>query len=315
MSPLLSSFAGASSKAFGLLAGALKPIQDLFTRTTSGSLGTATSGQSWVATRGTWSANGTQATSADAASNNSIASIPYKSNVVTSASVSGGTGPVFWLTDANSWWSAVSYNTSTETPYSCNCQSCGNTCTSADCAACGSDETCNSCTYSYTAYSCTGGNYVCNGSLCCSGISGNIVGNATSSTVTETGVNCYYCGSTIVCRTCQHTGGTCGSYSCNCQTCYNTTYNYYLRLLQSLSGTVSTATSDISLASAAAAISVETLGNAITAKAYSNTTMTTQLGTTMSYTPTTPTKGTSVGIIKTQSPYTQGSTIDNFTAE
>lgn len=301
MAPLLASLAGASSKAFGLLAGALKPIQDLFTRTTSGSLGTATSGQTWVATRGTWSADGTQATSADAASNNSIASLPYKSDVVATASVSGGTGPVFWLTDANSWWSAVSYNTSTTTTstYSCNPYSCN--CTTQ---ASGTYPSCNCGTTSTstTTYSCANGTSPCAGNSLCysgSGCSGNIVASSIATTTT--------------------------TYSCNacspvCQTCYDTcsstttTYAFYLRLLQSLSGTVSTATSDISLGSAAAAIYVATVGDAITAKAYSNTNMTTQLGTTMSYTPTTPTKGTSVGIIKTTSPYAQGSTVDDFVA-
>jgi len=301
MSPLLGSFSGLSAKAFGMLAGVLKPIQDLFTRTTSGSLGTATSGQSWVATRGIWSANGTQATSADAASNNSIASIPFKTDAVVTASVSGGTGPVFWLTDANSWWAATSYNTSTTTtstfqcnPYSCNCTTPpSGTYPSCNCGVTESN---------ITTYSCANGTTPCAGNTLCyqgSGCSGNIVGNTTATTTTT--YSCTACATT--CQTCYET--------CSSST---TTNDFYLRLLKSVSGTVSSATSEISLGSDAAAIYVATVGDTITAKAYSNISMATQIGTTMTFTPTTPNKGSFVGIIKTTSPYLQGSVVDNFTA-
>ena len=304
-----------------MLAGVLKPIQDLFTRTTSGSLGTATSGQTWIATRGVWSANGTQATSADAASNNSIASIPFKPDAVVTASVSGGTGPVFWLTDANSWWAATSYNTSTTTSSSCNCQTCCNTCQHTG-GSCGS--TCNSCQRtggtcgSTTVYTCANGTTPCAGNVLCyeaDPCAGNIVGNSIATTTPNTcsTPDCDACGSTP--NTCTNADCTaCGSFTCNCQTCSTTTYNFYLRLLKSVSGTVSSATSEISLGSDAAAIYVATVGDTITAKAYSNTNMTTQIGTTITLTPTTPTKGSFVGIIKTASPHAQGSTVDNFTA-
>jgi hypothetical protein len=84
-----------------------------------------------------------------------------------------------------------------------------------------------------------------------------------------------------------------------------------LRLLKSVSGTVSTATADVSLASAAVAILTTVSNDTITSKAYSDTAMTTQLGTTLTHTASSPSKGYYVGIIKTPSD-NQGSTIDNY---
>ena len=84
-----------------------------------------------------------------------------------------------------------------------------------------------------------------------------------------------------------------------------------MRLLKSVSGTVSTATADVSLASAAVAILTTVSNDTITSKAYSDTAMTTQLGTTLTHTASSPSKGYYVGIIKTPSD-NQGSTIDNY---
>jgi hypothetical protein len=91
-----------------------------------------------------------------------------------------------------------------------------------------------------------------------------------------------------------------------------TTYGYNLRLIKSVGGTVSTATGDISLTSAAVAIKVTTSGNDIVAQAYSDTGLTITLGSAISYTATSPVKGTAHGIIKAPSAYGQGSTVDNF---
>jgi hypothetical protein len=42
--------------------------------------------------------------------------------------------------------------------------------------------------------------------------------------------------------------------------------------------------------------------------------LTTTLGSALTYTPTSPTKATNHGIIKAPSDYSQGSTVDNFSA-
>lgn len=284
--PLFSLFAAAGARAYGIMQSAKTSLIDLFTRTTSGSLGSF-----WTNVRGTWFANGTQAQSNDAASNYSLASATLSSNDMTvSASVGGGGGVGFWISDANNWWAATYNNNSSS--YSCNCQTCPqyscNTCQVTSCPLCGS------------AYGCSSG-YVCQTSKCCVG-GGSVIGNATLSCLSCTVTDCASCGQTQT-----------GSYSCNCQTC--TDIFHYLRLTKSVSGTVTTSVvSDVSLSQAAAAIKVETNNNTIIARAYSNTSMTTLLGT-INSTQTSPTKAPKAGIIKTTSNYTQSSTIDDFAAE
>lgn len=110
------------------------------------------------------------------------------------------------------------------------------------------------------------------------------------------------------------------TYSCYTGTRSETTYTSDLVLVSSVSGTVVVA-STLNLAvntsgfSAVGSVYVTTVGNAITASAYSGSNLTgSQVGSTLSYTATSPTKGTSVGIIKGPSTGSQGSTTDNFLA-
>jgi hypothetical protein len=62
-------------------------------------------------------------------------------------------------------------------------------------------------------------------------------------------------------------------------------------------------------------ILISTSSNTITAQAYSSAGLNSQVGSTLTYTPSSPTKGTKVGIIKTPSSANAGSTLDNFSAE
>ena len=110
------------------------------------------------------------------------------------------------------------------------------------------------------------------------------------------------------------------TYSCYTATRSETTYTSDLVLVSSVSGTVVVA-STLNLAvntsgfSAVGSVYVTTVGNAITASAYSGSNLTgSQVGSSLSYTATSPTKGTSVGIIKGPSTGSQGSTTDNFLA-
>jgi hypothetical protein len=59
---------------------------------------------------------------------------------------------------------------------------------------------------------------------------------------------------------------------------------------------------------------VNTVGTTINVKGYSGAGQTTQLGSTITRTPTTPVRGTSIGIIKAPTTDNQGSTLDNFNA-
>lgn len=276
-------------------------ITDNFNRSTSGSLGTSSSGASWVATQGAWYANGGQAQSDSSASTYPVASVGFGlSDVSASAEVVSGTGVAVWVSGSGSWWAATSYNNTSSYSYT----TCPNTC----CNQCGGGT--------YTNYVCgAGGNYSSSywpgQTYPCD--AAHVYYVCATSWVGTAGVGgmWYY----SICGT---QTGTYPTYdcppcvACGCYTTSGTNYNYYLRLLKSESGVVSTVTGDISLGSQAAAILVQTSGDTITAKAYSDTAMTSQLGTDLTYTATSPTKGSSVGIIKAPSDYNQGSTVDNF---
>lgn len=119
---------------------------------------------------------------------------------------------------------------------------------------------------------------------------------------------------------CYTANRTAATYSCYTANRSVTTYTSDLVLVSSVSGTVAVA-STLNLAtntsgfSTVGSIYVTTVGNQITASVYSGSNLTgSQVGSTLSHTPTTPTKGTSVGIIKGPSTGSQGSTADNFLA-
>lgn len=264
-------------------------ITDAFTRTTTTDLGTADTGETWSNVRGTWYATGTQAKSDGTASNYPLASVPLGSqDTTTSVSTSNGVGPAFWITDSNNWWAAHPHSTSstssTCTGPTVSCTDTTNTCSPGGCG------TVSSSTSTVTTYYSTGGS----GIPCDAG---------------DTQVSSSFCGGLVNC--CQTTSTQYTRTQNTTQT--TTTYAHYLRIIKMVSGTVSTATGDVSLASAAAAVKVVTSGDAITATAYSDTAMTTSLGVN-SYTPTSPTKGTATGIVKAPSSYNQGSTADSFSS-
>lgn len=350
----------------------LKSVFDSFTRTTSGSLGTSTSGAAWTALRGTWYANGSQARSDDAGSNYSLATVAIGTDTTTSSDVSGGVGVAFWVSDAGSWWAVVPYYTETanstctngncsgtesftfsvsncnngacsgtETyqgpstcePYSSQCS--GNyvvqtsNCTSGACSGTESyTQTCSCttntiCQYgtgtgSFAAANCAaaGGTYsAANGGTCCiPEVESTCPNGACSGTQTLTrSCMCSYSSISCSCptqvRSCSCTTQS-GTRTCSC----TYTQAYALRLLSSVGGVVSTATSDVSLPSAATAVKVITAGNVVTAQAYSDSAMTATLGNALIHTATSPTKGPSTGLVKSPVPYLQGSTADNFSS-
>ena len=110
------------------------------------------------------------------------------------------------------------------------------------------------------------------------------------------------------------------TYSCFTGTRSVTTYTSDLVLVSSVSGTVAVA-STLNLATNTSAFAtvgsvyVTTVGSVVTSSAYSGSNLTgSQVGSTLSFTATNPTRGTSVGIIKGPSTGSQGSTTDNFLA-
>lgn len=253
---------------------------DTFSRTVSGSLGGI-----WSNIRDTWYANGTAAQSDNAASNYPIAAITLTStNQIVSASVGSGTGVAFWLTDSGNWWASTSYNSTSTYSYSCNPHQ--EFCFNNAYVNCDNGQ-------STSSTGCFSPSFIgsCAELIDYLSIACGPDGNVTSSS----------CG-----------GGTLTTVN---DTCTGTSYNYYLRMIKSVSGTVSTVVSDVSLASQPAAIKVTTSTNTITAQAYSDTAMTSALGSPVTTTPSSPLKGLKAGIIKAPTSYNQTSTVDNFSAE
>ena len=98
-----------------------------------------------------------------------------------------------------------------------------------------------------------------------------------------------------------------------------TTYTSAVRIISSVSGSVVTdSTTTLATSTSAytniASMQANTSGTTITVKGYSGAGQTTQLGSTITRTPTTPVRGTSVGTIKAPTTDNQGSTLDSFSA-
>lgn len=163
----------------------LKRISDLFNRTTSGSLGTSTSGQVWNATRGVWYANGSQAQSDAIASNYALASIAFNANATMNVDTSGGCGLAFWVTDSGSWWGAFPFYTSST---STACTGPDAYCYTAGCTPINSCGTINQ----TTGTSCTGGTVTCTDTTntCTPSNSCGTITSSSSTTCTGATVSC-----------------------------------------------------------------------------------------------------------------------------
>jgi len=103
-----------------------------------------------------------------------------------------------------------------------------------------------------------------------------------------------------------------GYTSCNCQTCFPG----YIRLIQS-SGNVVSEIYRWGLSQLAAAFKVATnaVTKVITIKPYSNTNLTTQIGSDLTYTATSATIATKFGIVLGPSDYVQGNQLDDFNSQ
>ena len=101
------------------------------------------------------------------------------------------------------------------------------------------------------------------------------------------------------------------SYGSTCSQCQVPVPRYFLRLLKSVGGSVTTVGADILIGSVPAKIKLEASNGAITYTAYSDMSMSSILGS-GTHTPTTPVVNGYYGIVKSPSTYNQGSTVDNF---
>jgi len=298
--PIISAISGFAARAYGWSAAKIKIlITDNFNRA-NGPLGNTTTGQPWEASRGTWAIVSNQANSSDSASTYPIASVNIQAqDVIVSGAVNGGgPGLSFWLTDANSWWASSANYRTTSFSFSC----CGGSLGGSD-VGCGSVTT----TSYYQRAGCgcypnaieAGGQCVDSntllplGPLCCSGTLGG--SNTGCGSVSSTS---YY----------------------QLTTCSGTNYITELKLYKDVTGTISTVAtqqlaSNTSAFSNVGSIKVSTSGEQITVSGYTNSDLTSQLGSSLTNTATSATRGTKVGIVKTPSDANAGSSLDNFSAE
>jgi len=307
-----------------------KGVSDTFTAIGSLASNITSIGSGWNILRGSWTSTGTAAQSLDSASSYPIASVNMPSyDQKVSASISSGTGVAFWISDAGSWWAAASYNNTYQYQYSAICYGTNCSISSYTCSGpCGylvggsaDTNNCGPCYTTQTTLTCPFGGSLYYNTICVTAMSGSFPSQyytpvSVSQQVQTSSSGCvglcgngspgydpYNCGPCTSCST--------YSYSCT-QTATGTAY--YLKLIKSVGGVVSSITSDVSLNSQAAAILVETSGKNILVKAYSDTGKTNQIGATISLTADVDPVGASAGIIKIPSDVGQGSTISNFSA-
>jgi len=227
-----------------------------------------------------------QTTSTSCASNCSTTTTQCANNCVTSTTTTG---------------KCIANLITTSTPVVTNYYNCHTQVTTTPTTYyCGTTQATSSCSGSA---SCTGFNCYTGGA--CGGLNQNQIGTTSSCSggqATCSGAGCTPSG---CCSGVSYSGG-------------DTTYHTDLVIVSSVSGSVVSqsatrlATNTNSGYTSVGSLIVSTVGNQITAKAYASAGLTSQLGSNIVITPTSPTKGTSVGIIKAPSPGSQGSTLDNF---
>lgn len=283
---------------------------DTFNRTdTTGNLGTATDGSLWKALRGTWKVTSNKAQSTDAASGYPAVSMVMP-NKATSIKIQGpvsGSGALIWVTDANNWWAVDLYQSTYSTPnYTTNYNG-------VFCDA-GYQNTAN-CATSVTNY-CFATNYA--GPYCGAWNSNNIRNAAYC--------RYYYYNSYTYQYAC---GSTCTSYNATNYVCTSSSAKYYtyqsgtsyfypqfLRVLQSVGNTVSQIASlQVSDNATIAGLKALISGTTITASAYSDANMTTQVGSNLVYNATGAAVTTEYGLVLTPSAYNQGNAVDDIVIE
>jgi hypothetical protein len=261
----------------GIIASSIfKVFTDNFNRsTTAPSLGTPSGGGVWNILRGSWNANGSVGVG-----NSDPATYPIVStDVYTTSPTISLDLPASYGSGASFWvqdannWWAVVPWQATNTTYGSACGAYGQSCTS------------------YYALS------VCQN-----------YGAQYNSRYKKTS---YYCGGYV------YGGQGCNAYTSACTSYYQTSAtsagSSYLRLLRSVSGTVSTVVDSIIAATPFSIRVAVTSGGTITAKAFTGFGQVTQTGGDLVNTPASPTKATKHGMIVSPGGWSQGTSFDNIT--
>lgn len=313
------------------LAQGRKVFRDTFNRADVSEIGRASDGSAWNVLRGSWSILGNKSKAADA-------NYPLISqNMLTSNAdislygTSTGSAAALWVTDSGNWW-AVGL---VQEPTDCNCTYYYNTYyyyTASNCPAyntgtwngtncSGSTNvaTCNeyvtTCSGTWNNSTCNNYSFNVNGTTRCSGS-----WNASS-------CNQYYKGCTTYTESIQcvswspstQNSGNLYYYACNVQatgysgpySACDTCYPQYVRVIQSVASTVSTIT-QWSINTLASALRVKTSGSQLTISAYSDSSMVTQIGSDLVYTPTGVTVTPVFGLTIIPSTYGQSYTTDEI---
>ena len=271
---------------------------DDFNRTNAVNLGVASgNGSTWDNVRGTWTATGTEATSANTPSDNSIARVYTKGTTITNLQAdtlgTGGVGVAFWVTDANSWYAATVFHSTT----SGSSTTCSGGCTQGGgyCATCCGGQ------HTYQQYHGT--------QHCCDGYN---LGYSRANQGCDSHYGFY----------CQVSSrGNCGCsgnhgfyYACTSNVTTNfTNYISNFRLLKNGSNLVNTQyNTNTSAYSSAGSIAISTSGDAISYTVYENANKGGATRASGSYTDTGATKSRYMGIFKGDGGTSQGSNVDNF---
>ena len=293
-----------------------KAFFDTFNRSNQSGLGTASDGSLWDAIRGTFNIVSNKA-EGQTPSGYPLASVSMPSEAVTInlKGVTQGSTAALWITDSGNWY-GIGID---QEPVNCNCQTCSNP---GNCSQ-----------YSYV---CNAGNYFCDvvGNRYCSAYS-TVCSARYYNFTNQTPGPCYAwtrncnaynsgnCNASNSSFTCNSASNPCNAfnattfYQCNCQTCYP----QYVRFIQSIANTISQVT--ISTVSSIvqsfkviiSAINPSKTSATATIKAYSDTNLSTQIGSDLTYTPTGVAINAKYGIMIKPSTYSQGNTIDEISIE
>lgn len=275
---------------------------DNFNRSTSGNLGsTSNKATIWTNQRGTWQADGSRAYSNDSAGTNAIATITGGTTNISNLQVdtqnTGGVGVAFWVSDANNWYAATTYySTSSGTSSACSGGSSGP-------YEGGYAGSCCSGFFTEQRYAVEG--------YCCDGTTLGPIARTSCSVPSSW---------TTLCA--NNYGGWCGSgcngpytyYNCSTTTVTSSFTNYLsnFRLINNGSAIVNTQyNSNTSGFQTAGSIAVSTSGNTISYSVYSNANKSGLIHS-GSTTPSNPVKGRNIGIYKGDGGSSQGSYVDNF---
>ena len=310
-----------------------KGFIDTFQRAnTSTDPGVATDGSRWNVLSGTFNILNNFLNTSTSASNYplQVVDMGVKNAKVELVASGQGAMAALWVTDAGNWWGVQSFSqpencNCSDIAYSCNCSDQAYDCncvpqssqwTTCDTCSGNSCSQVQTCTYTapyYTPGSCA---VYITGYGCIVYNSGSYYAGGTSCT-TDTVCTPY----SYSCNCVDHSASW---YSCNtcyrqvCSTCYytacNTCYPQYFKILNSVSGVVSSIWSQ-AVAAVSAAFRVKTSGDVITIQAYSDSGLTSQIGSDMVYTATGSTKSTKFGLAISPSSYNQTSTVSKITID